>query len=471
MKKIKFGTGGFRGIIGDDFTKENVQNICQAICNISIAKNLKKEICIGYDYRFASENFAKWCAEIFAGNDFRVEYFPKACTTPVVMFASKLNNNPYGIMITASHNPYMFNGIKVFVTEGKDAPLEATNEIENEIDKLKIIKSSDFNEELNKKIFMVSYIDKYISHLIKNQELENSGQGLKAVFDAKFGSSVEELKKLSNGIGLKEYKIINGRRDAFFKFIAPAPTPNNIENLKQNVLNSKANIGFALDAEGDRLAVSDEKGNYIDNNIILAVIYYYMVKYKNKCGGIVKNCCTTSLCNVVANNLGYNCYEVPVGFKYISSKLIETDAVIGGESSGGLAVKNHIWGKDSLLTIGLVIKMISELKKPFSEIVSEVLTFANNYDKKTFDRSYTYTPSLASEIKNKVFNNDNYPVNKQEVKEIIKTDYLKIVYKNNDWVNIRFSGTEPILRIFIETNSKENALSEFKNWEQFLNLN
>ena len=139
MGKIKFGTGGFRAIIGEDFNKSNVQKVCQAISNIIVKKNLKKEICIGYDNRFMSENFAIWCAEVFAGNNINVELFDSATTTPVAMFASKKNENDFGLMITASHNPYMYNGMKVFTKNGKDADQAETTEIEKEVENIKEI--------------------------------------------------------------------------------------------------------------------------------------------------------------------------------------------------------------------------------------------------------------------------------------------------------------------------------------------
>ena len=150
MKKIKFGTGGFRAIIGEDFTKQNVQKVCQVISNLINTKNLKKEICIGYDNRFMSENFAIWCAEVFAGNNINVELFDCATTTPVAMFASKKNDNDFGLMITASHNPYMYNGMKVFTKLGKDADLNETTEIENEVENLKVINIKKIENALNK---------------------------------------------------------------------------------------------------------------------------------------------------------------------------------------------------------------------------------------------------------------------------------------------------------------------------------
>lgn len=468
MSKVKFGTGGFRGIIGDDFTKENVQKICQAICNISQRNNYKKSICIGYDNRFASENFAKWCAEVFAGNGFLVELFSCATTTPVVMYASKKNCNEFGIMITASHNFYIYNGVKVFTKQGKDASKEETDEIEAEMDKIETVVVADKTQENN--ITYVDYVNDYLNYLIKNQGLENSGNGLRVVFDAKFGSSVEEIKSLAEKIGLLNYKILNNRRDAFFDFKLPAPNFDNVEQLKEEVKKEKADIGFALDADGDRLAVIDENGNYIDNNYILAMVYYFFVKYENMQGGSVKNCCTSNLLDVATKKLGYTCYEVPVGFKWVSGKLIETKSLVGGESSGGLAVDNHIWGKDSLLAIGLILKMLYRLKKPFSKILSEVLHFANDYNKQTYDRAYKYSLSQEKEIKEKIFNGSNYPIDSDEILNITKTDYLKINYKNGDWLNIRFSGTEPVLRIFVECENKEVANKIFATWEKFLNL-
>ncbi len=466
MNRIKFGTGGFRAIIGEDFNKINVQGICQAICNIVDKKKLKKQICIGYDNRFESEYFALWCAHVFAGNGFNVELFENATTTPVVMYASLINKNPYGIMITASHNPYMYNGVKVFVNEGRDASKEETDEIEEEYKNLKKI----YTDENSTRIKHANYIDSFINYIVTNQELAALNGDLKVVYDAKFGSSVEELQKLSDAIGIKNYLIINSQRDAFFDFVPPAPNKNNIEKLILNVKNSKADIGFALDADGDRIAIVDEQGNYIDNNYILAIIYYYYIKYEHKIGDCVKNCCTSNLLSVVAEKLGYNCHEVPVGFKFISSKLTETNSIIGGESSGGLAVGNHIFGKDSMLTIGLCLKILSKLKKPFSQILSEVLHFANNYSAQIYDKAYTYSKNQEQLIKTKIFDKNNPFINDLDVKDVVNTNYLKITYKNNDWVNIRFSGTEPVLRIFIESTDKNRVENMFSAWENYLNL-
>ena len=470
MDKVKFGTGGFRAVIGEDFTKQNVQLICQAISNIITKQNKKRAICIGYDNRFMAEVFAKWCAEVFAGNKIDVELCATATSTPVVMYATKIKQNDFGVMITASHNPYEYNGVKVFITEGKDADIETTNLIEAELNSVTKIKSVDFNIALNNNIMLVDYVEDYVLNIIKALNLQPLTSNTNIVFDAMFGSSVSAIQLLCEKLNLTNYQIINDKRDAFFSFKTPAPNGNNLNDLKNTVIKNKASIGFALDADGDRLAVIDEKGNYIDNNYLLAICYYFLVKYNGLKGGSVKNVATSNLLDVVTNKLGFKCYEVPVGFKHISAGIINNNAVIGGESSGGLAIHGHIWGKDSLLAIALCLKIMSELNKPFSEILNEVLQFANNYNKVIYDEQYTYNNLQKQVIDDLLFNQKVLPEQTLKIKNVVITDYVKIFYANGDWVLVRFSGTEPILRIFVEADDLCNCKKMVEVWKKFLSI-
>ena len=469
MKKIEFGTGGFRAVIGEDFNKENVQAVCQAMADIMKARGFKKEICIGYDNRFMSENFAVWCAEVFAGNGIKVELCDQAVSTPVVMYGTKLKDNDYGLMVTASHNPAIYNGIKVFVKEGRDAGVAQTQEIERAMERVVQVKRADYDEMLGKLIFKVNYIPQYLENIVNLYNLQSKGCGLKVVYDAMFGSTVEELKQMSKTIGV-DFEILNGKRDAYFGNQTPAPHKDNIGLLKKTVKERGVNIGFALDADGDRLAVVDEKGNYIDNNYILAIAYYFLVKYCGKKGGSVKNVATSNLLNAVSEKLGYTCHEVPVGFKYVSSALIEENAVIGGESSGGLAVHGHIWGKDSLLAIALCLKAMIVMNKPFSEILQEVKDFVGGYDKIIYDKQYTYSAEHKKFIDKVVFEDRQMPKHRYNLTDVTYSDYVKAYYDNGNWALIRFSGTEPILRIFVEADSQEECEVMVKDWEELLKL-
>ena len=471
MKKIKFGTGGFRAIIGEDFNKENIQKICQAISNIINTKNLKKQICIGYDNRFMSEDFARWCAEVFAGNGINVELFDRATTTPVAMYATKNSGNDYGVMITASHNPYMYNGIKVFTSCGKDADLTETAEIEAETYKVVDVKTVDYETALNSKIKLVSYLEEYVDSVIRLTNLDGYVHDIKVVFDAKYGSSVEELDMMCEKIKLKNYDILNLQRDAFFGFEPPAPKEDNIDKLIAQVKTTKAQVGFALDADGDCLAVVDEQGNYIDNNYILAIVYYFLVKYCGKKGHSVKNVATSNILDMVSEKFGYECKEVPVGFKYVSSALLEHNAVVGGESSGGLAIEGHILGKDSLIAIALCLQAMAVMKKPFSEILSEVKDFVGGYTKVILDKEFSYTEQQKQYMDNVLFSQKQTPNHRYEVEKIVFKDYIKVFYKNGNWSLIRFSGTEPILRIFAEADTTEQTNQLISDWQQMLGLN
>ena len=470
MKKIKFGTGGFRAVIGEDFNKESVQKISQAISNIIINKNLNKEVCIGYDNRFMSENFAVWCAEVFAGNNINVELFDCATTTPVAMFASKKNDNDFGLMITASHNPYMYNGMKVFTKLGKDADLNETTEIENEVENVKVINIKKIENALNKSIKFANYLEDYVDSIINLTNLNNYENNIKVVFDAKYGSSVDAIKMLCDKINLKNFDILNLQRDAFFGFEAPAPKEDNIDKLITQIKNTKADIGFALDADGDRLAVVDENGDYIDNNQILAIVYYFLVKYCNKKGDAIKNVATSNLLDNVAKKLGYECKEVPVGFKFVSNALLDNDAVVGGESSGGLAIQGHILGKDSLISIALCMQAMAVMKKTFSQILKEVKDFVDGYNKIIADKEFKYTQQQKEYIDEVLFNNKQTPQHRYEIEKVVFKDYIKVYYKNGNWSLIRFSGTEPVLRIFAEADSIEETNQLIKDWQGLLCL-
>ncbi len=464
---ITFGTGGFRAVIGEEFTKENVSKICQSLSNIIKKEGKKKEICIGYDNRFMSENFARWCAEVFASNGIKVELCDSEVSTPVIMYATMINNNDYGLMVTASHNPYIYNGIKVFTKGGKDADVVDTKAIEEEINSITEIPT--FEQSFEKNIVSCNYVERYITSIVDLLELKDINSDMPIICDTKHGSTDKELDILFEKMGLGNYKIINRKRDAFFDFEAPAPEENNIETLRKTLLDSKANIGFALDADGDRLAVLDNEGNYIDNNYLLAISYYFLVKYCGKEGDSVKNVATSNLLDIVTNKFGYICHEVPVGFKYISKGLLENNAVIGGESSGGLCIKGHILGKDSLLAIALCLKAMVMMKKSFSEIYKEVMSFANDYHKIIKNKQYSFSSSQKFHIDcvlaDKITPKHRYELDKVEYKE-----YIKIYYKNGNWVLIRFSGTEPVLRIFAEADTEKESMALISDWEELLQL-
>lgn len=449
---IKFGTGGFRGVIGEDFTKQNVDLIAQSLSNIIKNSKNKKPVVVGYDYRFMSDYFAKNFCCVLAGNGIDSLLFDRALPTPSVMAKTMDMDNDFGIMITASHNPYIYNGVKLFTKMGKDADLETTKMLEDEILKVENVFFSTFEDGVNSG--KIKYIDGFSGYVGKiDKFIDNNiyNNNLKIAFDCMNGVTAPCIEYFRDKYKLN-ITVINSNHDAFFRFIAPAPNEKTLIDFKKYIIDNNFDIGFASDADGDRLGVIDNEGTFYSNNTIMAVIYYYLIKYKNLKGDIVKNNSTSYILDMLAKKLGYKCIEVPVGFKYISSALIENDALMGGESSGGLTIRGYIYGKDGTFSTMMLIETLANSGKSLKELYKEVKEFCGYNG--TFIES-----SLKVKDKQKVIDTLNTcsPKFNKEILKINTEDGFKYFFADNSWANIRFSGTEPLLRIFTEASSPEEA--------------
>lgn len=444
---IDFGTGGFRGVIGETFTKDTIQKITQALANIIKKEESNKPIVVGYDYRFLSDRAAVWVAEVLAGNGINVLLSDYATPTPAVMFMTKYMGNDYGAMITASHNPYEFNGIKVFQKEGMDADVVLTNKIEDEIRNLTEIKViPSYEIEYKKYVKDISILDLYLDNIKNFISPDIKGKKTKILFDALHGTGAISLTKIAKDYDLDNFVTINGTHEALFGGMMPNPTPSAMLKNKERVVSEGFDFAIGIDCDGDRLALLDEAGNYVENNEILAALYYYLVKYKNEKGDCVKNCATSNLVDKVVLKFGYKCHEVDVGFKNISSKIKEVDALVGGESSGGLTIRNYIFGKDSTFAAMLFIEMVSVMNKSVSEIIKEVRDFAG-FHHKIVEHTIHYQANL--DIKRYLLNVEpNFSDKPLEVRKFGKN--VKYIFENDEWVIFRLSGTEPVLRVFVE---------------------
>ena len=467
---IDFGTGGFRGVIGESFNKENLQTIAQGIANIIKKTNSTTPFVIGYDYRFMSDKAAIWVSEVLAGNGIKVLLSKEATPTPAVMFITKNMDNDYGAMITASHNPYYFNGIKVFQKEGMDADVNLTNSIENEIKNIQTINVlPSYEKKYKRYVKRVSFLSKYLENIQTFISNEIHGKDTRILFDAIYGTGAVSLSKIARKYELHNFTTIHSKHDAFFGFMLPSPSKENMLLNKKKLLDNKYDLALGIDSDGDRLGILDEFGNFVDSNEILASLYYYLVKYRNEKGDIVKNCATSNLVDNVAKKLGFECHEVDVGFKNISSKIKEVDALIGGESSGGLTIRNYLYGKDSTFAAMLFIEMMTLMNKSVSEIIKEVRDFAS-FHHVIVESTIHYNEN--SNIKEYLDKNEpNFPSTPKEVRRFGKN--VKYVFDNDEWAILRLSGTEPVLRVFVEMTTEEktqqylDVINEFiKNMER-----
>ena len=360
---IKFGTGGWRAVIGDEFTKKNIQLLAQAMCNKMKAEGkTDKGMIIGYDKRFLSKEAMRWMGQVFAAQEITTLLVNKSAPTPLIMFYVEKHEMPYGMMVTASHNPAIYNGVKVFTYGGRDADENQTKEIEDYASKIDVdsIEEMDYDEAVSKELIKEIYpLNEYLDNIINAVDMQKiRNAGLRVALDPMYGVSEIPLKTLLLTARC-DVETIHDRHDTLFGGKLPSPSASTLRGLVTRVIDYGFDIGIATDGDADRIGVIDDTGRFLHPNDILVLLYYYLVKYKGWHGAVVRNVATTHMLDKVANKFGETCYEVPVGFKYISAKMTEENAVIGGESSGGLTVRGHINGKDGIYAAMLLIEMIA----------------------------------------------------------------------------------------------------------------
>lgn len=469
---IKFGTGGWRAIIGDEFTKANIQLLAQGLVNKMKSEGVTENgIVMGYDRRFLSKEAMQWAAQVFAAAHIKAYLINKSSPTPLIMYYVMKHDFPYGMMVTASHNPAIYNGVKVFTAGGRDADEIQTKDIEDYISDIEESQVMSVEYEDGKAAGYIEEIyplNEYLDNIIASVNMEAiRGAGLKVALDPMYGVSETSLKTILLTARC-EVDTIHDRHDTLFGGKLPAPTASTLHTLQNYVLEKKCDIGIATDGDADRIGVIDDKGNFLHPNDILVLLYYYLVKFKSWHGPVVRNIATTHMLDKVAKEFGESCYEVPVGFKYISAKMQETGAIIGGESSGGLTVHGHINGKDGIYAAALLIEMIAVTGKKLSEIMEDIHTECGSIHME--ERDYKFSQEKKEQVFRVLMEEKQLPKLPSEIDHVSYLDGSKVYFANGGWVIARFSGTEPLIRIFCEMPTVEEAEEICKIYETFLDL-
>lgn len=469
---IKFGTGGWRAVIGDEFTKANIQLLAKALSDKMKAENAAEEgIVIGYDRRFLAKEAMQWAGRVFAAEGITAYLINKSSPTPLIMFYVMKHEFPYGMMVTASHNPAVYNGIKVFTAGGRDANEEQTKEIEEYIDRLspEDVKEMEYDEAVAAGLIREIYpLNEYLDDIIAAVNMEAiRGCGLKVVLDPLYGVSETSLSTILLTARC-EVITIHDRHDTLFGGKLPSPSVATLRPLQNAVIDNRADIGIATDGDADRIGVIDDTGRFLHPNDILVLLYYYLVRYKGWEGPVVRNIATTHMLDKVAEKFGQKCYEVPVGFKHISSKMYATGAIIGGESSGGLTVRGHINGKDGIYAAALLAEMIAVTGKKLSDIYKEIEEECGSIFME--ERDYKFTQEKKEQMHKLLMEDKQLPGLPFEVEKVSYLDGSKVYFKNGGWVVGRFSGTEPLIRVFCEMPNLEDAKKICDIYEDFLGL-
>ena len=469
---IKFGTGGWREIIADGFTKENIRLLTAGLCRLMLLEGYEgREICIGYDRRFLSKESAHWAAEVLAGYGFPVFVVSRSSPTPLIMFAVKQMDCPYGMAITASHNPAIYNGIKIFTAGGRDAERQVTNRIEEQIAQLtpKDVLSLDYDEALAAGKIREGYpFNEYIDSILDMMDTRAIRKSrLRIAIDPMYGVSQSSLRTILLTCRC-DVDVINEQHDTLFGGKMPAPSASRLKPLANYVVDNRCDMGIATDGDADRLGVIDEQGNYLHANTLLVLLYYYLLKYRGWEGPCVRNNSTTHLLDRVAEDMGQQCYEVPVGFKYVYGKMAQTNAIIGGESSGGMAIRGHIAGKDGIYAAALLVEMLAVTGKSISQLYREIL---DRYGELAYvEEDFTMTPAKKEQLKEAIFVHHRFPNFTGGIQRIDRSDGCKIWFSDGSWVICRFSGTEPLLRMAAEGETEAQARRHIRYWKEFLDL-
>ena len=441
---IHFGTGGWRAVIGDGFTKANVQLLTLALARKMLDEGrADKGFVIGYDRRFLSEEAAGWAAEVMAGQGILCRIIHRESPTPLIMYTVAAYGLPYGMAITASHNPAVYNGIKVFMEGGRDADETLTAAFEGYIRELEgePVETVPYEEGLAAgSIQLIDPMNDYIDSILKMVDAEAiRSRGLHVVLDPMYGVSRTSLQTILLTARC-DVSVIHERHDTLFGGRLPAPNVDTLGALQAAVLQNHADIGIATDGDADRLGIIDDEGHFVHPNQVLVLLYYYLLKYKNWHGPCVRNIATTHLLDRVAEAFGETCYEVPVGFKHISAAMQEHNAVIGGESSGGLTVRGHINGKDGIYAATLLVEMLSVTGKSMSQLMKEIYAEFGTAYMSEFD--WPFDQEMKEKLHHLLMVEKQLPAFPIPVVATNYMDGCKVLFENG-WIIARFRHGTP----------------------------
>ncbi|MDH4068284.1 MAG: phosphoglucomutase/phosphomannomutase family protein, partial [Dehalococcoidia bacterium] len=372
---IKFGTDGWRGIIAEDFTFDNVRICAQAVADYLKQDRLEKRgLVIGYDTRFASEDFAAAAAEVMAGNDIKVHLCLRPAPTPVVSFAVPATKSAGAVVITASHNPGSWNGFKYKSKDGASAPEEITSRIEENIASLARREVSVKRHALDKalKKGVVDYVDPspaYFEHLGRFVDMERlRRQKLNIIVDPMYGAGIGYFKTILQGDNLKVTEI-NAERNPSFPQIQPEPIARNLTKLSRLVVRRKADVGLATDGDADRIGIVDERGQFLTQHQVFALLCLYLLEVRGERGAMVRTLTSTMMLSRLGKLFDVPVYETPVGFKYVAPLMMKKKAIIGGEESGGYGFRGHVPERDAILAGLYFLDFMAKTKKTPSQLV------------------------------------------------------------------------------------------------------
>jgi phosphoglucomutase len=453
---IRFGTSGWRAVMGEEFTFQNVRLVVQAIANHLKQKfpGKKISVIVNYDTRFLSERYAQEAAKVLSHNKIHALIAERDAPSQAQSYQIIKRKAKGGINFTASFNPPEYNGLKFNTEKGAPALPEETDEIEKEIEELledapycPYYPKTDYIEKIDLQEDYLNFIQKKIDfELIRKSKI-------RIAVDLLYGTSREYLDEVleENHIPVEE---IHGYIDPYFGGITPSCAEENLRELKKLVEEKKCNLGIATDADGDRFGVVNEKGEFIVQNLILSLILDYLVTDKNWRGGVARSVATTHLVDRIAREYGLRLYKTPVGFKYLADLFLRNKIIFGGEESACMAIKDHLPEKDGIYAGLLTTEMMAARGKNLSQMIEDLF---RKYGKRVGKQRNIPINSKIEKKLERMMRRHPSKFAGRKVENIETIDGIKMDFSDDDWILLRHSGTEPLIRCYAEASTKKEV--------------
>jgi phosphomannomutase len=456
MTQIKFGTDGWRAI-GKDYTTDNVARVSQATAQwILNQKPEKPSVVIGYDCRFGGELFSETAALVFAQNGIKVYYAKGFVSTPMISLGAFKLKTDLGVIITASHNPPTYNGYKLKSNSGGPASPKVIQQVEDLIsDEIPVVKGSMKELETKGLLEYINLEEMYVQHVREHFDLKAINEsGLVLAYDAMYGAGQRVVKQLLENVVPLHCEYNQG-----FNGTAPEPLPRNLPELEALIKNSSdVDAGLATDGDADRIGMYDEKGNFVDAHHLLLLFIHYLYKYKNFRGKVVVAFSVSPKIKKLCDAYGIECEITKIGFKYISEIMVSDDVLVGGEESGGIALKGHIPERDGIWDGLTILEFMAKTGKSLTELIKEVyeVVGAFSYDRNDLHLTEEKKQAILAACNNyKSFG--SYTVEQTET-----IDGFKYYLPNEATLMIRASGTEPVLRVYAQAETNDEVQNILK---------
>jgi alpha-D-glucose phosphate-specific phosphoglucomutase len=475
MAEIKFGTDGWRAIIAEDYTFENVRICAQSVAKyVTDEADAEKGLVVGYDTRFGSEDFAAATAEVIAGNGIRVYLCDRAAPTPTVSYSIRERKAGGAVVITSSHNPPNWNGFKVKPEYAGSASPEVLAELEQTIAAVQAgqiaVKRLPLAQAVaDGQVVRFNPMPAYLKQLASLVDLEAIKQaGLTVAVDAMFGAGMGYFPVLLAGGNTKLVEINNVRNPLFPGMHNPEPIERNLAALRAAIEQHHADVGLANDGDADRVGMMDEHGNFVNQLQVYALLLMYLLEVRGQRGPVVKTITTTAMARKLAAEYDIPVHETPVGFKYVGPKMMETGAMMGGEESGGFGFAGHIPERDGILAGLFLLDLMIKMAKSPSQLIEYLFSQVGAH---YYDRIDLAIPADQREATlARVQESRPERIAGLKVTGIDALDGFRYLLEDGGWLLVRFSGTEPLVRVYTETTDAEKVEAILADGRQIVGL-